>query len=275
MPRKLLISLISLFICLLIIVYFSWPVITNDGMAKKTEPRAGDEAATTSATDASRPSFSFALASAGTPEEEKPLTQLQECLDDEGRQLEALRLARELAATGTVFQQQAAINALRWLGGPEAKATLVDLMRDGKAEVASEALQVLSHLLNHDLYAETPDPFEPDLWKRAIVNAGDEGEQESLLVLLSAYPPQKSIPILLDLQESGDKALSDLATEYLENNTGGEEITNREQGEQWLAEHLKEQAQLEKEEAQASNDGAVDLPRFQELKKILAEEENK
>ncbi|HOG51380.1 MAG TPA: hypothetical protein PKY10_12395, partial [Lentisphaeria bacterium] len=173
------------------------------------------------------------------------------------------------------LQRLAAVNALRWIGGPGAKKTLVALMDNAGEEVASEALQALTHLLTEDLVAERPEPFDPVLWKEAIQNAGNDAERESLLVLLGAYPPKDVVPVLLDLQESKDNDLAKLATEHLEANTSGAEIKNRQEGEEWLEKHLQEQEALQKEEEkeQAQDADAQDLKRFAELKKMTSETE--
>ena len=210
---------------------------------------------------------------AGTPEEQAVLADLQDLMDDADRHQEAKAKAMSMAASGSDLQQLAAVNALRWIGGLDAKKTLVKLMADAGEEVSDEALRVLSHLLAQDLVAEHPDPFDPTVWKEAILNVGNNAERESLLVLLGAHPARDSVPVLLDLQESKDSDLAQLATEYLEANTGGTEIQNRQQGEEWLAKHLQEQEILQKEEEkeQARDDDAQDLKRFAELKNAPSE----
>jgi len=205
---------------------------------------------------------------AGTPEEQAVLADLQDLMDDADRHQEAKAKAMTMAASGSDLQQLAAVNALRWIGGLDAKKTLVKLMVDAGEEVSEEALRALSHLFAQDLVAERPDPFDPTVWREAILNAGNSAEREALLVLLGAHPARDSVPVLLDLQESKDSDLTQLATEYLEANTGGTEILNRQQGEEWLAKHLQEQAILQKEEEQeqAKDGDAQDLKRFAELK---------
>ena len=212
-------------------------------------------------------------APAGSPEEKTVLANLQDLMDDNSRHQEAKKQAMAMAASGSDLQQLAAVNALRWIGGPDAKKTLVKLMADAGEEVSDEALRVLSHLLAQDLVAEHPDPFDPTVWKEAILNVGNNAERESLLVLLGAHPARDSVPVLLDLQESKDSDLAQLATEYLEANTGGTEIQNRQQGEEWLAKHLQEQEILQKEEEKekARDDDAQDLKRFAELKNAPSE----
>ena len=212
----------------------------------------------------------------GSPEDQKVLTQLQDLLDDADRHQEAKALAMTMATSGSDLQQLAAVNALRWIGGRDAKKTLVKVMGKAGEEVSGEALRALTHLFNQDLVAEHPDPFDPALWKEAIQNAFDSAERESLFVLMGAHPARDTVPLLLDLQESRDNDLAELATEYLEANTGGTEIQNRQQGEEWLAEHLQEQEVNQQEEAQEKARDAEtapqDLPRFVELNKLLSDE---
>jgi HEAT repeat protein len=86
---------------------------------------------------------------------------------------------------------------------------------------------------------DTPEinVFDAALWEQAIREAPTEADREELLILLSAYPGTKSVPVLLNLLESENSELREHALEYLEFVTYGEEITTRQQGEDWLAKH--------------------------------------
>jgi len=210
--------------------------------------------------------------------EHATVSALQELLDDDAKHTQARVMAMTMAVTGSDYEQLEAVNALRWLGGQDAQKTLVKVMASAGEEAATEARYVLMHLLTEDLITDSPAPFDPSLWKEAIEAAGDESEQEAFMVLLGAHPPRHAVPVLLDLLESDDDNLKQLAQEHLEANTSGEEITTREQGEEWLTEHLEEQEKIQLEEEQelaAAEEGAVDLPRFAELKKLEEEEAQK
>ncbi|MGI6354808.1 MAG: hypothetical protein GX937_03280 [Lentisphaerae bacterium] len=248
----------------------------SDAATSSTAATLAAEGHSTTAAKATPAYIKLGAPLANSPEEQAVLVELQDLMDDAGRHSEAKAKAIAMAASGSDLQQIAAVNALRWIGGSDAKKTLTQLMGSAGEEVSGEALRALTHLLTEDLVAERPDPFDPALWKDAIQNAYNDAERESLFVLLSAHPPKDVVPVLLDLQESKDNSLAELATEYLETNTNGTEILNREQGEEWLAEHLQEQENIKtEEELEKERDAATnpqDLPRFAELKRILAEE---
>ncbi len=203
------------------------------------------------------------------------ILQLQALLDDDSNRKKTLTMAVAMT-NGTVPQQLAAIEAFRWLGGRDAIKSLIGLRNEAYPEVAEQAGQVLAHLLATGLYAENlsevltvrdPDPdnvpedtegaeetsgtddeeeetelplvavFDAELWEKAIREAPSELDRDELLILLSAYPGTKSVPVLLNMLESETPELREHALEYLEFVTYGEKITTRQQGEDWLATH--------------------------------------
>lgn len=192
--------------------------------------------------------------------EELSVQELQKLLDDDSKHRESLAKALAMA-NGSIREQVAAIDAFRWLGGRKAMKALIQLRNQAYAPVADEAGNVLNHLLSEGLYQDgirrdtTPDDGivaldeglyddelndedqRPDaaLWLEAIQQAPDDNARDALLIILSAYPADQSVPILLQLLDSPDAAMRDSAKEHLQSITGGVEILTREQGEEWLA----------------------------------------
>ncbi|NMA42916.1 MAG: hypothetical protein GX946_05995 [Oligosphaeraceae bacterium] len=79
--------------------------------------------------------------------------------------------------------------------------------------------------------------FDAKLWEEAIIEAPTPAERDELLILLSAHPNTDTVPILLNMLESGNEELHAAALEYLEFVTFGVPISNRQEGEDWLATH--------------------------------------
>lgn len=194
-----------------------------------------------------------------TPDE-LSVQELQDLLDDDSKHQDALAKALAMA-NGSIREQVAAIDAFRWLGGRKAMRALIQLRNQAYGPLADEAGNVLNHLLSEGLYNDgirrddMPDDGivlldeglyddelndndqRPDsaLWLEAIQQAPDDNARDALLIILSAYPIDQSVPIMLQLLDSPDASVRDSAQEYLQSITGGEEILTREQGEEWLA----------------------------------------
>lgn len=224
-----------------------------------TAPHAAKKAQTPNSTNSAPPKQSPSPPILFTPDE-LSVQELQDLLDDDNKHQEAL--AKALAMTkGSIREQIAAIDAFRWLGGRKAMEALIQLRNEAYALVADEAGNVLNHLLSESIYKggirrdDIPDDGivlldeglyddelkdddqRPDaaLWLDAIQQAPDDNAREALLIILSAYPVDQSVPILLQLFDSPDATVRDSAQEYLQSITGGEEILTREEGEEWLA----------------------------------------
>jgi HEAT repeat protein len=205
--------------------------------------------------------------SAREAEDELSVQELQILLDDDSKHQEALTKALAMI-NGSPSQQMAAIDVFRWVGGRKAMRALIQLSNQAYEPVASEASNALTHLLAQGLYLggtrreDIPDdgivlldeglyddelsdedqrPVS-DIWLDAIQQAPDDNTRDALLVVLGAYPIDESVPIFLQLLESPDAALRDAAKEHLESISGGNEILNREQGEEWLAKATAESA---------------------------------
>lgn len=202
-----------------------------------------------------------------SPRESLPdplVEKLQALLDDDANREKTLRQAVAMTY-GTEVQQRAAIDAFRWLGGREAKKALIRLRKEAYPATAEEAGRVLTHLLTEGLYigreqkplddtkeeteveeSKVPEEteqtnfaeienFDAAIWEEAILEAPQDMDREELLILMSAFPGTKSVPVLLNLLESENTEIREHALEYLEFVTYGEKITNRQQGEDWLA----------------------------------------
>lgn len=186
--------------------------------------------------------------------------ELQTLLDDDSTRQEALVKALGMV-NGSIREQEAAIDAFRWLGGRKAMRALIQLNHHATATVADEAGNVLNHLLSQGLYTdgirrdEIPDDGivildeglyddelndenqRPDeaLWLEAIQLAADNNTRDGLFIILSAYPLDQSMPVLLKLLDSPDTAIRNSALEHVHAIAGNDDIFTRQQGEEWLA----------------------------------------
>lgn len=84
-----------------------------------------------------------------------------------------------------------------------------------------------------DIFAD--QKFDTKLWEEAISEAPTPEDRDELLILLSTFPSSDSVPVLLNMLESGNEELHAAALEYLEFVTFGAKISNRQEAEDWLA----------------------------------------
>ncbi|MDQ0288441.1 hypothetical protein [Oligosphaera ethanolica] len=193
--------------------------------------------------------------------DELVVQELQDLLDDEDKHDEALQKALAMC-NGSAVQQLAAIDAFRWLGGRKAMKSLIGLRNNAYLAVADEAGRVLTHLLTesnnqggnrHDsdipddglvildegVYEEDPlgDEQHADLetWILALTEAPSPEAREELLLILSTYAVDQSVPILLELFDNPNEALREAVRQILTSITGQEEILDREQVVNWFA----------------------------------------
>jgi HEAT repeat protein len=153
-----------------------------------------------------------------------------------------LAQAQKMTSSPKAAVRSAALDALRWLGGREAAQQLVGMLNDADADLAAAAADGLLSVLG-----ELDDPaLTAAALEQAIPKAVDGDSAEALFLSLSGLPENLSVPVLLNLLESKVTRVSALAKEYLEFVTGGQEITTRSQGEAWLRENEKQQADTEK-----------------------------
>jgi|GEM_PF-4442586 HEAT repeat protein len=84
-----------------------------------------------------------------------------------------------------------------------------------------------------DIFAD--QKFDAKLWEEAISEAPTPEDRDELLILLSTFPSSDTVPVLLNMLESGNEELHAAALEYLEFVTFGAKISNRQEAEDWLA----------------------------------------
>lgn len=180
-----------------------------------------------------RASTKMAVKAPGPDVAKDPQIRILDDLLDGDDNAATLAQARRMAASPKAAVRSAALDALRWLGGHDAASELAGMLSDADPDIAAAAagglLSVLDELDDPALTAATLE--------QAIPKAAQDGAVESLFLSLSGLPEATSVPVLLNLLESKVAHVSALAKEYLEFVTGGQEITNRAQGEAWLREN--------------------------------------
>ena len=175
-----------------------------------------------------------------------------------------------LASCNDTHRRAEAIEALLWVSTPKAGMALLPLLHDSDEAIADGAFYALQHVLstvsvqiNGDVETgeltigvthddgtigsaaegdEDSDEIQDsvdvnaayDLWLNALKATASDDDAEALLITLAGIDAKFSVPILVDLQESGDSRLAALATEYLDMVTNRSGVTNREQAAEWL-----------------------------------------
>jgi hypothetical protein len=166
---------------------------------------------------------------------------LNDLLDGDNR-AGTLAQARKMIASRNAEVRTAALEALRWLGGRDVVNDLAAMLGDADPEIAEDAADSLVKVLD-----EVDDPaLSAAMLEQAIKRVPPDATAEGLFLSLSGLPEEVSVPALLNLLESRSAALSALAREYLEFVTGGQEISNRAQGEAWLRARAKADEGTEK-----------------------------
>lgn len=218
-------------------------VIANE--TKETEdasPIVAEDKSTDNSNEFSGESIGITVEKA----DEAKILELQTLLDEEETEGRALNFALGMLNNSDA-QRFAAMDALSWIGGREAKAALVKQLKTGSNQVAVRASEVLRDLFAKELNEEH-DEFDGDIILAAINATADESEREAYFVLLTAHVPEDCVPVLMELLDSSNKNIQELAIEYMTSVASGEDITTREQAAQWLdkykAEKLKENAEL-------------------------------
>ena len=175
-----------------------------------------------------------------------------------------------LASCNDTHRRAEAIEALTWVATPKAGMALLPLLNDSDEVIADGAFNALQHVLstvgvqiNGDVESgeltigvtmddgsivsaaegsedseEIQDSLDVnaayELWLNAVKSAGSDEDAEALLINLVGIDAKFSVPVLVDLQESGDSRLAALATEYLDMATNRSGVTNREEAAEWL-----------------------------------------
>ncbi|NLF19595.1 MAG: hypothetical protein GX595_20385 [Lentisphaerae bacterium] len=168
--------------------------------------------------------------------EHPEVTRLQELLDENDAPA-ILAQARRLVRSTEAPLRSAAVNALRWIATRDAARELAALTGDADAEVADEAGDALMAVLDE----VDDEALSATLLEQAIRSAAAPESGDAFCLRLAGLDEGQSIPVLVNLLESGNERLVALGKEYLEFVTGGEEISSRAEAEAWLREHAVNQ----------------------------------
>ncbi len=164
------------------------------------------------------------------------LETLQKLLDDEETQEEALELALKMSEAD-YEQRIAAIDALNWIGGHEAKMALVKQLDYG-GNVTENAMQALVHQFQDDAQ-DTEHAFDEEAFVAALYLLG-ETERKALFIILCGYPTGDCARVLITLMDSQDEGIRKLAFESFESVAEGMEIQTKADAEEWLKNYLAE-----------------------------------
>ncbi len=165
---------------------------------------------------------------------DQSLVRLQELLDDEEKHEEALKMALEMV--GKSYEQKlAAIDALNWIGGHEAKMGLVSLLQVGGA-VTTNSIHALQHLFLEEAQDDSK-PFDAEAFYAAI-ELLEETDRDSLLVILLGYPVEQAAPVVIKLMDSTNEDIRRQAFDSFETIAEGTEVASKAQAEDWLRDYL-------------------------------------
>ena len=248
MTKRLSIYIIS-FIILLVVVLFILNRLNGEGEVGPEVPPPGDKPAITTPNEEVKPAENGKSGQAVTVsdentkqrEKEESLKKLQALTDALGLEpspeetQEALKLALDLAEKGDGEQKIAAIETLKWIGGHEAKMTMVNLLEFG-GEVKENATAALQYTFTEDAQ-DSNIPFDTEAFSAAVLQLKGT-DRDTLFVVLDGYPVETQAPVLIKLMDSQDEALREVVFEHFASMAEGEEITNKEAAEKWLAKYL-------------------------------------
>ncbi len=242
------------------------PTTDNDPNVTTTtqNPSSADNTVTNTKDAATKTFQTTSWYSNTPPESRKEIDTLQELLDDEDRQTEALAKAIQMAEKGDDYQIIASIGAFTWLGGHDAMSSLAKIIKQRRGEISKYASDSLQALFQEQTI-DDEQPFDTEIWKDVIKVIHDDGERNAYFVLLTSNPVNVAAPVLIDLwrESKDDEDTSDLCKEYLESMAEGKELETPEETEEWLEEFEAKQ-QKEEEERKAEDDGIETIEEFSE-----------
>lgn len=172
------------------------------------------------------------------------ISKLQDLMDEEETIPDAMKLALEMAR-GDVYERMASLSTFEWVGGRDSVRAIIPMLSE-RSELATRARQVLSHIFAEEQLLNIP--VDAELWEQALNALGDEAARNEFLIILTGYPDDQSVPVLIKLFDSEDESMRTLAREYMESIAEGTTIENRQQAEAWFEKHKQEQAQNKVEE---------------------------
>ncbi|MBQ7177018.1 MAG: hypothetical protein IJS08_06355 [Victivallales bacterium] len=170
-------------------------------------------------------------------QKQEKLETLQALLDDDDKHGEALKLALSMAETGDAEQKEAAIEAFNWIGGHEARITLVKLLDTGES-VSENAASALIHLFQEDAQKQE-EPFDEEAFASALDKLV-EADRDALFIILGSYPVETAAPVLIHLMDSQNEAIRDQAFETFGSVAEGMEIQTKADAEKWFAKYKAE-----------------------------------
>lgn len=170
---------------------------------------------------------------------------LKELLDENDAE-GIMAQAQFLAVSDSKVRRHSVIEALGWLGTPEAMEILSELQNDDEEEIAEESFSAMEQFFDRMIMEILTDPASGELvcdrdvneifetCANAILNADDIDHSDILMTKVEALDVKLAIPILLEVLEKGTGAQKELALRDLDVVTHGSGITTREEAMIWL-----------------------------------------
>ncbi len=180
--------------------------------------------------------------------QDSELSRLQEILDTNVNE-DILAQAEFLVNSDNEVRRHGVIPALQWVGTPAAMRLLIPLLNDSNSDVAHEAQLALEGIMDSMINQLTTDDEGNlevqdeeevtldelyDVYRDAIMATEDEDSCDMLLLKLSTMEVQFSLPVLVEILETGADWQKALALEYMDSVTHGDGVTNREEAVIWL-----------------------------------------
>ncbi len=180
--------------------------------------------------------------------QDSELSRLQEILDTNVNE-DILAQAEFLVNSDNAVRRHGVIPALQWVGTPAAMRLLIPLLNDSNSDVAHEAQLALEGIMDSMINQLTTDDEGNlevqdeeevtldelyDVYRDAIMATEDEDSCDMLLLKLSTMEVQFSLPVMVEILETGADWQKALALEYMDSVTHGDGVTNREEAVVWL-----------------------------------------
>ena len=154
--------------------------------------------------------------------------------------------AQFLAVSESKVRRHSVIEALGWLGTPEAMEILSELQNDEEEDIAAESFSAMEHFFDRLIVEILMDSTTGELvcdrdvneifetCSDAILNANDIDHSDIFMTKVEALDVKLAIPILLEVIEKGSEAQKEIALRDLDVVTHGSGITTREEAMIWL-----------------------------------------
>lgn len=180
--------------------------------------------------------------------QDSELSRLQDILDTNVNE-DILAQAEFLVNSDSAVRRHGVIPALQWVGTPAAMRLLIPLLNDSDPDVAHEAQLALEGIMDSMMNQVTTDDEGNlevqdeeevtldelyDVYRDAIMATEDEDACDVLMLKLSTMEVQFSLPVLVEILETGADWQKALALEYMDSVTHGDGVTNREEAVTWL-----------------------------------------